>query len=817
MLTFWYSGLYSERNEVGMKTKLKRILAVLAACAITLFGSGCGKGGKPAHGALDTSLTDAAGERFVPVAMAFPDGFWQDGASKGAGSPDGYSMSPGGTAAVDGETGALLVTAQYADRAAGICGEISVFAFSRDGELLSRTALPTGEGEFLGATAFSGGTLWVLADGTERSILRRVDLENGKLLCEAALSTPPEMPAGFSPERMAPDGDGDLWLASGNTVLVYTADLRFVGSVKLNGAVSSLAVDQDGRVWASAAYGNAGERGAVRLDKEKGGYDEAVTLDGTNRNIAFSSDGSLYYDTQNGIRCLSTDEKGNRTVKPVMSFLASGVIWQEGGSLVSGEGVNERAELMLAVPGEDGGLHGLLFRSVKPEKNRLTCLPVLYVPAGEEDAEDTVTLQLAFAREQGTALRQQIVRFNAEHPDIQITTLDYSIYNDTYDAGAEKLLLDMTTGIVSPDIVVGGSNSLEMMTLARKDMTLDLLPYLEKEDELNPDNIFGMVLRFFDNGKGGLWGFTPTFLTETWVSSREILGPYGSDEGWGVAEYLDFAETLPEGRYLSFMHGTRDVNSLYLPGVFESFVDLGTGTCSFDSPLFIRYIGYLDALPPRAEVSGVQPEYREMSELTRQGFYALSDAAGLPSEYLFGTRDYVIVGYPSDDPAGRVTILNGAYVISRKTAHPDEAWEFLRSLFLDPELRGELTSILKSDYDAAMEQSRKYINIHFADGSWTTWPELLENYAEAEPYIEAFCEHMMNGIPWTVEPPDEEQYERIRLWLDTAGGRAIDLLPPEVNELIREELSAFLGGVGTAEDCAKKIQSRVSIWLAEND
>ena len=29
-------------------------------------------------------------------------------------------------------------------------------------------------------------------------------------------------------------------------------------------------------------------------------------------------------------------------------------------------------------------------------------------------------------------------------------------------------------------------------------------------------------------------------------------------------------------------------------------------------------------------------------------------------------------------------------------------------------------------------------------------------------------------------------------------------------------MSAFVGGVGTAEDCTKKIQSRVSIWLAEH-
>ena len=36
-----------------------------------------------------------------------------------------------------------------------------------------------------------------------------------------------------------------------------------------------------------------------------------------------------------------------------------------------------------------------------------------------------------------------------------------------------------------------------------------------------------------------------------------------------------------------------------------------------------------------------------------------------------------------------------------------------------------------------------------------------------------------------------------------------------VFQIVREEISAFLSGVASAEDCAAKIQSRASIWLAE--
>ena len=36
-------------------------------------------------------------------------------------------------------------------------------------------------------------------------------------------------------------------------------------------------------------------------------------------------------------------------------------------------------------------------------------------------------------------------------------------------------------------------------------------------------------------------------------------------------------------------------------------------------------------------------------------------------------------------------------------------------------------------------------------------------------------------------------------------------------DIVREEISTYFGGLGTAEACAKKIQSRVTIWLSENE
>ena len=57
---------------------------------------------------------------------------------------------------------------------------------------------------------------------------------------------------------------------------------------------------------------------------------------------------------------------------------------------------------------------------------------------------------------------------------------------------------------------------------------------------------------------------------------------------------------------------------------------------------------------------------------------------------------------------------------------------------------------------------------------------------------------------------------RIRSFLDQPAKLIADTVDDEVNAIVYEEISALTAGVSSPADCAKKIQSRVSIWLAEH-
>jgi len=63
----------------------------------------------------------------------------------------------------------------------------------------------------------------------------------------------------------------------------------------------------------------------------------------------------------------------------------------------------------------------------------------------------------------------------------------------------------------------------------------------------------------------------------------------------------------------------------------------------------------------------------------------------------------------------------------------------------------------------------------------------------------------------------EEDSELLLHLLEEKAGIPLYLtVDEEVSNIINEEITAFLAGARTAEDCAALVQSRVSLWLAEH-
>jgi hypothetical protein len=242
------------------------------------------------------------------------------------------------------------------------------------------------------------------------------------------------------------------------------------------------------------------------------------------------------------------------------------------------------------------------------------------------------------------------------------------------------------------------------------------------------------------------------------------------------------------------------------------------GQAKFDSPLFLRWLNFYASLPKDSDdwmkktPTGKLQAARDFAGIYD---YAYQDRIALQwislyqlhlsrQESLFGTKDWVYLGHPAEGHSGVDCRADNCLVMTRWSGEKELAWDVIRTLIADPENWGGLPT-LESLFDQSLERqnllNQQYI-VYFNGSTIGSArdPDLKRENLQSPGYIVR---------------PEREDFEHVKRILNSAGYPMTEKLNPDIAAIVAEEISAFVGGVGTAEDCAAKIQSRVSILLAE--
>ncbi len=443
-------------------------------------------------------------------------------------------------------------------------------------------------------------------------------------------------------------------------------------------------------------------------------------------------------------------------------------------------------------------------------------------PVVPEDADFIV----AYAKDPDADIKENIKKIEAEH-GITVAVLDYSELNTRFNpfAGAERLALDLATGRVKPDVILAAKGTNKVAeTVMEKGLYCDLTPYLEKDPHINLDNVFGTVLESFMTSDGKIWGISDVMAAQTLLGNDALLGDLAGKSGWTVGQMLDYAESLPDDVLLMDLAQESGQRALLGENGYLSFVDLAPGTCSFDSPEFLRWLKFLGALPAGAEYARTSPlaqvEPEEQYQFYHNGMIALRELAYfnlysmVRDPAVFGTKDFTRIGYAGTEGAALVPAFSDTFMIGKDASAPDLAWEFIATCMEPiryPDGRpsgGGTIPVLKDTFDELCEEYYdSYIIGYFSGGS---------GIAEKDPELPPLTSETLDK-PGYVFEFTEEDAARLKKDLDSRHvTRIAERLPSEIRAIIEEEISAFLGGKSTAETCASAIQSRVSIWLAEH-
>ena len=457
-------------------------------------------------------------------------------------------------------------------------------------------------------------------------------------------------------------------------------------------------------------------------------------------------------------------------------------------------------------------------------------------------------LKVVFTGLYSQSIDRAIADYNRSHPELTVTVINLAEGERTFfSQNADKFIFELANGFTDADLIVTTQhNSLVDIVLSKR-LYQDLMPYLEKDETVNSENLFSVVVSTFQTKDGGIWGLTPLFSLDTVAGLRDVLKPYSHADGWTLDDIFDFASSLsPEGgaalgKYLTQMNADTILGS----SGFNRWIDADAGTCSFTDASFERYLDYAASLPKDRDE--LKHRYPFVDELYHFGSEALSDAWRTGKVALFigringvydmitweikfgtwGTDNLMYVGYPtaqggsegSEGSEGRASLMSSDVCIIPKTCRdPDAAWDLIRAFFeSEPILETERLSdlpfpSLKSQFEKTREAFGKYYILYRLTEDGLPSTAILERGEETPE--EAARRLAGDGLLIDVS---QDYLDKVYALLDGTNAIPIaDYTPADILAIIQEEISAFTGGGQNRETCMKNIQSRVSIWLAEH-
>ncbi len=618
------------------------------------------------------------------------------------------------------------------------------------------------------------------------------------------------------------ESDSGILLLWGSHLLTLTDDLTVQSSEKLPGL--GFGVFEDGGTW--VLYREKQVMKLADLSAESAEnetvYQVPTRFYGTGTfsqaQICAVHDGYAYaWDSYGLFRWDADDpaESGDITVTDMADFVGSGIP----GSTLTLCAVDFENGISISARWAEtvtGGTHtGIVYHLAS------------LAPAGNTDGE-FVTLELAHAMS-NSRIDASIIEFNRTHDAVKITVTDYSRFNHAEDlsAGVTRLRMDLETGILKPDLLLLNDYQYGDMVRDMPGYFTDLYPLMT--GEVKREDLWNSVHSFARDGS--LYGIG------THISLRSLAGKSENLPGsrWNFGEALEFAAALNGNEYLMEDITQWTGRNLLLGYQAEKF----SSPDAFTEPEFISFLNWLKTLPETAQtpvssatvsdvLAGMASPDSVISESGENLHYSgriklMEITLDTVSKYLYAMNtfgavspeDLTWIGYPTEEESGTLITFGELLTIPVCGENPALAWDFaewtlLRAgeeLSASPDSPGMSFTSLKQpciDYMTALTGTETF----FAHAGYSMLGrDLHEKYENGR----------IDGTSGNLYTYDSAIMDAVSALLDSRCMTSAAQTDPDLEAIIREEITRFLSDAGTAESAAEAIRSRAGIYLAEHE
>ncbi len=582
------------------------------------------------------------------------------------------------------------------------------------------------------------------------------------------------------PESMQTDAAGNIYiLVSGMEEKVIVLDSQGGRLFELTNStwVQGMCQDGDGRVFLLTQDDSAGQNTYMLqfIDPQAKNFGESLKgIPGGNGGMSCAADneGGILVSSGNSLYRYDLEAK---TCEPILNWLNSDV---------NPDQLRAFAQL------EDGRIF-VLTSDYMQEEPTLEAVYLTKTPASEVKQKTILTYATLYL---GYDERSEIIHFNKTSDTWRIEVKEYGAIdygNEEYKDGLAQLNSDIVSGN-PPDLI--NLNGLNVDNYIAKGILADLYPLMEQDASLRKEDFVTNALRIYERD-GKLYGLCPSFMVRTLAGKAEDVG--GRD-GWTLAELQSLLASKPAGTELIEYASREGILSILVSMGLDSYVDWTAGSCSFDSEDFLSLLEFAGRFPSQDTLNynDAEETYAKLKEgkLLLQENVVSSVMDYLYQDAMFDGK-MACVGFPTaDGSAGSYLTGRQAVGIAEKSANKEGAWMFL-SMLLGEEYQDTFdmdglalrTSSLEKQYAKAMEKDENSMGAVMISGG---------------------------DFTYEVKAATQEQIDALRRLVDTARpGKNTDT---EILNIIIEEAGPYFAGQKTAQEAADIIQSRVQIYISEN-
>jgi len=452
----------------------------------------------------------------------------------------------------------------------------------------------------------------------------------------------------------------------------------------------------------------------------------------------------------------------------------------------------------------------------------------LYRLVYDPDAVPTekVTLTLGIATPGYGILTEFAVQsFNRVTRNIKIEIIDYAAgvtsTDDLVDA-LTRLDLDIAQG-KAPDIICFAQ--MDAAKYGGKGVLTDLTDFLNNDESINRADLFENVLTAVETD-GKLYHIPTHFDIFTPFGKESLFGD-GSD--FSLAKVKDVTARYPDAEVMTWGNRQAFITA-FTSGAMDDYVDWTSGTCNFENETFYDILRIAKTLPEEATTPDLssgekQALYREefMSMfIENRSLLNIGDAHTARSlremEVLYG-GDVAVLGFPRPNGTSQPAIRPACdYGISASSEHKEEAWKFI-SMMMDGTsasaawtsfYTGQPTSINRSVITQQLaDEMIPVVERSFESGYVILWvnpspaTEAIVYASPEEVDLARFANFHLT----------QEEADAVLATIESAS--FIYAGDASIRTIMLEEADAFFNDVRSVEETARIIQSRVSLYVAE--